>query len=60
MATAQIVLYAGEDPAVIRALQHFVRVLKGLELNERDKEAVDNFASGVRGLTGERKGNHGA
>jgi uncharacterized membrane protein len=60
MATTQIVLYAGEDPAVIRALQHFVRVLKGLELNERDQEAVDNFASGVRGLAGEKKGNHGA
>ena len=57
MATTQILLYVGEDPAVIRALGHFVRVLEGLELGERDKKAVDTFALKVRGLTGERKGN---
>jgi uncharacterized membrane protein len=51
MATAQIVLYSGGDPAVIRALGHFVRVLEGLDLSEGDREAVDTFAARVRGLT---------
>ena len=50
MATTQIVLYTGQDPAVIRALQHWVRVLEGLDLNGRDREAVETFASRVRGL----------
>ena len=51
MATAQIVLYSGEDPAVIKALQRWVRVLEGLDLTERDRKAVDTFASRVQGLT---------
>jgi uncharacterized membrane protein len=53
MATAQIVLYSGGDPAVIGALQHWVRVLEGLDLSEGDREAVDTFAARVRGLTTE-------
>ena len=53
IATTQIVLYSGGDPAVIMALQHFVRVLQGLDLTERDKEAVEAFASQVRGHTKE-------
>ncbi len=55
MATAQIVLYSGGDPAVIKALQRFARVLEGLNLTERDREAVDTFASRVRGLTAEMR-----
>jgi uncharacterized membrane protein len=51
IATTQIVLYSGGDPAVIMALQHFVRVLQGLDLTERDQEAVDTFAARVRGLS---------
>jgi len=53
MATAQIVLYSGGDPAVIMALGHFARVLEGLDLSEGDREAVDTFAARVRGLTAE-------
>jgi uncharacterized membrane protein len=60
MATAQIVLYSGGDPAVIKALQHWVRVLEGLDLSGRDRQAVDIFASQVRGLAGERKGDNSA
>jgi uncharacterized membrane protein len=51
IATRQIVLYSGGDPVVIMALQHFVRVLQGLDLTERDQEAVDTFAARVRGLS---------
>ena len=57
MATAQIVLYTGPDPVVIKALQRFVRVLESLDLTGRDREAVDTFATQVQGLTAERKGN---
>ena len=56
MATTQIVLYTGQDPAVIMALQHWVRVLDGLDLNGRDREAVETFASQVEGLTEQGKG----
>jgi uncharacterized membrane protein len=51
IATTQIVLYSGGDPAVIMALGHFVSVLQGLDLSEGDREAVARFASQVRGLT---------
>jgi uncharacterized membrane protein len=51
LATAQIVLYSGGDPAVIQTLGHFVRVLEGLDLGRGDREAVDTFAARVRGLT---------
>jgi len=51
MATNQIVLYSGEDPAVIKALQHFVRVLEVLDLAEKDQKAVEKFASKVQGLS---------
>ena len=50
MATAQIVLYSGEDPAVIMALQHFMRVLQGLDLREGDQLAVEAFAARVQRL----------
>jgi uncharacterized membrane protein len=50
LATAQIVLYSGGDPAVIMALRHFACVLEGLDLSGRDREAVDTFAARVRGL----------
>jgi uncharacterized membrane protein len=60
MATTQIVLYSGGDPAVIKALQHWVRVLEGLDLTARDRQAVDSFALRVRGLAGERKGDNSA
>jgi uncharacterized membrane protein len=53
MATTQIVLYSGGDPAVIQALQHWVRVLEGLDLTARDRQSVDTFASRVRGLVRE-------
>ena len=53
MATTQIVLYSGGDPAVIMALQHLVRVLQGLDLAQQDREVVNTFASQVRGLTKE-------
>jgi uncharacterized membrane protein len=53
MATTQIVLYSGGDPAVIKALQRFVRVLEGLDLSEADREAVATFGSQVRGLARE-------
>jgi uncharacterized membrane protein len=53
LATTQIVLYSGGDPAVIMALQHLVRVLRGLELSEVDQKAVDAFAAQVQGLTKE-------
>jgi len=53
LATTQIVLYSGGDPAVIMALQHFVRVLQGLDLSESDGQVVEAFASQVRGLTKE-------
>jgi nitrate reductase assembly molybdenum cofactor insertion protein NarJ len=56
MATAQIVLYSGQDPAVIMALQHFVRVLQGLDLSEADRQAVETFGSQVEGLTEQGKG----
>ncbi len=56
MATAQIVLYSGGDPAVIMALRHFVRVLEGLDLSAGDREAVDTFAARVRGLKTEMPG----
>jgi uncharacterized membrane protein len=51
LATTQIVLYGSEDPAVVLALQHFVRVLEGLDLSEDDRDVVDALASRVRGLT---------
>ena len=50
LATVQIVLYSGGDPVLIRTLQHFVRVLEGLDLSGGDREAVDTFAARVRGL----------
>jgi uncharacterized membrane protein len=50
MATTQIVLYSGEDPAVISALQHFARVLQTLDLTESDREAVEQYVSKVQGL----------
>jgi uncharacterized membrane protein len=50
MATTQIVLYSGEDPAVIESLQHFVRVLEALDLSEKDQEAVEKFTSKVQRL----------
>jgi hypothetical protein len=53
LATTQIVLYSGGDPAVIMALGHFVRVIQGLDLSESDGQAVEAFASQVRGLTKE-------
>jgi uncharacterized membrane protein len=53
MATTQIVLYSGGDPAVIMALQHLVRVLQGLDLAQQDREVVNTFALQVRGLTKE-------
>ncbi|MDH3676434.1 MAG: DUF2254 domain-containing protein [Anaerolineae bacterium] len=51
LATTQIVLYGSEDPAVVLALQHFVRVLERLDLSEDDRDVVDALASRVRGLT---------
>ncbi len=51
MATTQIVLYSGEDPTVIDALQHFVRVLESLDLTTKDQEAVERFASKVQRLS---------
>jgi uncharacterized membrane protein len=53
IATTQIVHYSGGDPAVIMALQHFVRVLQGLDLSEADRQSVEAFAARVRGLTKE-------
>jgi uncharacterized membrane protein len=53
LATTQIVLYSGGDPAVIMALGHFVRVLQGLDLSEGDRLVVEVFAARVQGLTKE-------
>jgi uncharacterized membrane protein len=53
MATAQIVLYSGEDPVVMMALQRFVQVLQRLDLPAGDQQAVETFAGRVRKLTGE-------
>lgn len=52
MATAQIVLYSGEDPAVRMALGHLGRVLQGLELSEADSKTVEAFAARVQTLKG--------
>jgi uncharacterized membrane protein len=53
IATEQIVKYSGGDPAVIRALEHFVRVLESLEVAEGDRAAVDTLAAWVQGLATE-------
>lgn len=51
MATAQIVLHSGGDPAVIMALERFARILQGLDLTEGDQQAVETFAARVLGIT---------
>ena len=38
-------------PAVIDALQHFVRVLEALDLTTKDQEAVERFASMVQRIS---------
>jgi uncharacterized membrane protein len=51
LATTQIVLYSGSDPAVIMALKHLVDVLQGLDLREADYRAVETFAARVKALS---------
>lgn len=50
LATKQILLNAGDDPAVLDALGHLARILEGMELEKADLEAVENFASKVQNL----------
>jgi uncharacterized membrane protein len=55
MATAQILLYSGGDPAVLKALQRFVSILQTLELTADDHLAVEAFARRVEALSNENK-----
>ena len=50
LATTQIVIYSGGDPAVIMALEHLVRVLQGLDLNPYDHKAVEVLDARVQAL----------